>query len=307
MEQHGAADAFLAILNTQLRGLHIAPRHIQLVAADIQQRWAALLYHWSDLPFRRTLLLTAQEEAVGYRPATAALEARAAAVLVVRNSLLEDMHARTAYTPELRGASHLSNQHMKVLMMSATRVFAGLDLDHLAQGAMTPERDPFADPPQKYPLAWGTLRSLALMPEAELHYPPLPAHIPMLTLPTGAPAHQRSNPLTMLSGLDPRLDPTLYTTLRDLAAGKADFLGTSCFKFISRNLDRLLLVLEYVLAAEKTVVTFNYYLANGYVARRRDLLPPPSFSGSWTNSAGLLPRHQEAWETLVRQYGWRRR
>ena len=43
---------------------------------------------------------------------------------------------------------------------------------------------------------------------------------------------------------------------------------------ISRNLDKLLSILEFVLACGKPVVTINYYLSNGLVLRRRRLWRP---------------------------------
>ena len=43
---------------------------------------------------------------------------------------------------------------------------------------------------------------------------------------------------------------------------------------ITRNLDKLLSIIEFVLACGKPLVTINYYLSNGLVTRRRGLWQP---------------------------------
>ncbi len=43
---------------------------------------------------------------------------------------------------------------------------------------------------------------------------------------------------------------------------------------LTRNLVKLVRVLEYILSREASLTTTNFYLAPGYVSRRRDWLRP---------------------------------
>lgn len=47
---------------------------------------------------------------------------------------------------------------------------------------------------------------------------------------------------------------------------------TESFKFLSRNFEKLLLTIEYILQNGGTYVTFNYYISNGYISKRTELL-----------------------------------
>jgi hypothetical protein len=76
------------------------------------------------------------------------------------------------------------------------------------------------------------------------------------------------------SGMDPRLSPHLQAMLEAARDGEVGLLFVDCFKHLSRNPTLLYPALEFVLATPVPVVSHNYLIANGYVARRRRLLRP---------------------------------
>jgi len=47
----------------------------------------------------------------------------------------------------------------------------------------------------------------------------------------------------------------------------------SCFKMISRNIEKLFRILDFVLCCNRMCVTANYLIANGHVERRNPILP----------------------------------
>ena len=108
-----------------------------------------------------------------------------------------------------------------------------------------------------------------------VEYKPVTPRRPALPLP---PFDPRRRPLphafVVLSGLSPVIDPDLGMILQDVAADRAGAFFSHNFKMISRNLDKLLSILEFVLACGKPVVTINYYLSNGLVLRRKQLWRP---------------------------------
>ena len=108
-----------------------------------------------------------------------------------------------------------------------------------------------------------------------VEYKPVTPRRPALPLPHRDP-HSRplSQVLVELSGLSLMIDPDLGAILQEVAQDRVDCFFSHNFKLITRNLDKLLSILEFVLACGKPVVTINYYLSNGLVLRRRRLWRP---------------------------------
>ena len=46
-----------SLLEPQLQSLGLNKRQREIVVDDVTQRLESLLFHWSDLPFRRTILV----------------------------------------------------------------------------------------------------------------------------------------------------------------------------------------------------------------------------------------------------------
>ncbi len=95
-----------SVLAPQLLTLGLNKHQRAIVLEDVAQRLESLLSHWSDLPFRRTILVLGTEEASFWEPRTASLEIRSLVVVTVRNSLVTDLNASRAYTPKLRARKH---------------------------------------------------------------------------------------------------------------------------------------------------------------------------------------------------------
>src|SRR5205809_490685 len=57
-------------LSPQLRSLGLSKRQREIVVEDVTQRLESLLFHWNDLPFRRTILVLGTEEASFWEPRT---------------------------------------------------------------------------------------------------------------------------------------------------------------------------------------------------------------------------------------------
>ena len=78
-----------SLLLPQLRSLALSKRQREIVVEDVSRRLESLLSHWSDLAFRRTILILGTEEASFWEPYTASLEIRSLVVVAVRNSLID--------------------------------------------------------------------------------------------------------------------------------------------------------------------------------------------------------------------------
>ena len=72
------------------------------------------------------------------------------------------------------------------------------------------------------------------------------------------------------SGIDDKLGKGLLSILNHISLEHTPFFYTDCFKMLTRNIDKLFRVIEYVLRKECIFMTSNFYISNGYVSKRKD-------------------------------------
>lgn len=105
-----------------------------------------------------------------------------------------------------------------------------------------------------------------------------------------------------LPKLEQVVDGELLEDLLRMQNGEISFLFRDSFKMISRNLEKLHYVIEYVLRANNTVITHNYYISDGMEARRKQLLKPASkpsdIARKFDNKTGLVNRHKDSLRLL---------
>jgi hypothetical protein len=99
------------------------------------------------------------------------------------------------------------------------------------------------------------------------------------------------------------IEPSLQRVLRLVLHGIVPALFSDSFKMITRNPAKLFEVLEFVLCQDRAVVTHNYYVRNGYVARRSPLLRPAHTTQQarekFQNCAGLGRTHEVALRAIA--------
>ena len=66
----------------------------------------------------------------------------------------------------------------------------------------------------------------------------------------------------------------LYNMLETTANSEYKAFFTDSFKVLTRNFDKTLKIIQYLLERNSIFGTFNYYLSNGYISVRKDLLKP---------------------------------
>ena len=99
------------------------------------------------------------------------------------------------------------------------------------------------------------------------------------------------------AGFDPRLNDFLADVLRRIEKKELGLFFSLSFKWITRNPEKLLAVIDHILRFGGTVVTPNYLLSPVYLARRHPLLRPAHFASEIAaqvaNPDGLSKRHRE--------------
>ncbi len=287
-----------SVLAPQLLSLGLNKHQRQVVLEDVTGRLESLLSHWSDLPFRRTVLVLGTEEASFWEPRSASLEVRALVVVTVRNSLVTDLNADRAYTPKLRSRKQfLLDERMPWITGEAIKCFQGVNLDTVQVQA---HQDMFGSLPRRFPNAWHALSLLGNSSDNEIECQlPKAEGEPMdlLALQGCTEGHT-----VIGSGIDPGFDRYLMDALIGIERREVGALLTPSFKHITRNAEKLLSVIDHILCYGGTVLTPNYLLSPTYLARRNLLLRPihcnDEMASRLANSEGLSQRHKEALASL---------
>jgi hypothetical protein len=282
-----------SILVPQFRTLGLTKRQRQLVAADVTQRLESLLSHWSDLAFRRTVLVVGTEEASFWEPRSACIEIRSLVVVAVRNSLLTDLNATRAYTNALRSPREFLTDHqMPWITGEAINYFHAANLDTVQVHA---KRDIFGSLPRRFPNAWRVLSLLGNSSDREIE-----CNLPMTKAEPVDFSGCRAGDgdfRDIEAGFDPRLNDYLADALQKIERKEVSLFFTLSFKWITRNPEKLLSIIDHVLRFGGTVLTPNYLLSPHYLARRNPLLRPAHYSSEIAaqiaNPDGLSERHRD--------------
>jgi hypothetical protein len=287
-----------SVLTRQLLSLGLNRHQREIVVEDVILRLESLLSHWSDMPFRRSVLVLGTEEASFWEPCSASLEIRSLVVVAVRNSLITDLNAERAYTSKLRSREQfLPDERVSWITGEAIKYFQAANLD---AEQFQPSQDMFGSLPSRFPCAWHVLSLLGNSQDSEINYELPIAETEPMDL---SNLHGCTEVHTVIeSGIDPGLDRYLMDALRKIKHREIGVLFSPSFKHITRNPEKLLSVINCILCYGGAVLTPNYLLSPTYLARRNPLLRPIHFdkemASRLANSEGLSQRHKEALASL---------
>ncbi len=288
-----------SLLVPQLRSLGLSKRQWEIVAHDVTPRLESVLSHWHDASFRRTILVLGTEEASFWEPRSANLEIRSLVVVAVRNSLIEDLGASRPYREVLQSRNPLlPDDRMPWITSEAVKYFDAADLDGVQIEA---KQDVFGDLPRRFPNAWHVLSLLGNSSDNEIACELPDGESEPMDLP--AARRDVEHHVVVASGIDPRLDDQLLQAMTLAKAGELDLFFAPSFKGITRNPEKLLIVLNHILRCGRSVLTPNYLLSPTYLARRDPLFRPIHFDSELeaqvNNAEGLSKRHKEALALLM--------
>lgn len=273
-------DFFLGkVLIPALERNGVPPDTAGLVAQDMALRLRSILSRWSDLIFRQTLLVIGREEGTFYRPLSADLEVRSLVVVAIRNSALEDISSvdDAAKQYGLTTAIKL-DESMPDITGSAINCLESVGIGALQSMLELPfpESDPFGRLAETYPAAWEALSQLCNPTVVKRTYLPVAPNgeLPLISLSSEVEGANLNFTSVVCSGMDASIDPSMRGVLKEISSGDLQVLFIPSFKHLTRNARKLLELIEFAFFHNAAVVSPNYYLSNGYVARREPLLRP---------------------------------
>ena len=264
------------ILDVQLKEFGVSQGSRQKILANIHDQINSVLFHWEDIEFRKTILLIGQEEGVFYQP-NAELDIKSFVVVAIRNSLFEVL-ASEAYA-DMGLKVYLPDSCIVEVTGEAIRYFSINRPETLFVTAETGFNDVYGGLPIKYPIAWNAINTLANTNKISLRFAKVIGKEDqelLLMLPEEVEKTLDFNNKVILNGYDSNFDEQLLRSLYLVKNYQSALFFTDCFKFATRNIDKLFRIIEFVLYNEKVFVTANYWISNGYVEKRKKLLKPSS-------------------------------
>lgn len=281
------------ILEKQLNRLGIY--HTKIVLDSVRLRIYSLLFYWNDIKFRNTILLTGLEEGHFYLP-EASDTIKSFVVVTIRNSYLESVGSDfyEKYSFERR----ILDEEMKLFTSAAIEYFQKLDFSLLSkQIELDSKEDYYQNIIKKYPDSYKILEMLANTNKNETYFEKLPITKCSNLFLQGMNTVGDREKTTTEDGIDENIGLDLLRAIQSFIEYEIPFITLS-FKFITRNFEKLLRVIQFLLEQNVILVTGNYYISNGYVARRNKLIRPAHTKKerevNIRNITGLSKRHAKA-------------
>lgn len=286
------------ILTPRLRGYGVTEQFLLYTVSTIHTQMTSLLRHWNDREFRNTVLLLGMEEGLFYEP-PAKIEIRCFVVVAIRNSPIETIQSDTY--PEAGLSQILNSKDVKEITSEAIQYFSKQDFAELcSQAKLSTKRDLYLELAEEHPVAWMSLHCLAGVRGKTADYPPVqveaPYHLDGIDDGTEGTAESGKLAVGVYDGYSPEIEPPLAGYLKMLSADSNGVLIVDSFKSVTRNVTKLMGILEFLLTRNLLFVSTNYYLENGHVERRMKLLraghSTSDIKRNIANTAGLAYKHK---------------
>ena len=262
---------------------------------NVQIQVCSLCSHWDDLEFRNGIFVVGTEEGMFYEPIN---PINPFVVVAIRNSLLETIQSKDFKRIGLsRG---LGDDSIKLITKQAIGYFGSINMDNAwDRFSVDPDEDLYGNVTQRYPIAWAALKKIGNTVSSAITYPKIECfHGPNLFdrfEKSNYKAKKAFNVITW-DGYSDDIDEDLKGALNN-AVSEGGFFIAESFKSVTRNFEKLLCVMEYLLCNRSAFVTCNYYISNGYVAKRSPILRPGHIDSerreNLKNLSGIRKTHRE--------------
>lgn len=264
-------EKYLNKLKEQLE--HYGVFKNQIIIDNIKLQMYSLIELWQEQETRNGILLFSLELAEFYQPSANILK-KAFVVTTIRNSLLES--AGSDFYQDYGFERRIEDKEIKEITSFAIRYFK--DFDFLESSLELKDIDftnCYLVITKKYPLAWDIVKRMANLKGCDSYFEPSVVNEENFTkIMMASPIiHNEANYLVE-DGMTLKYNKTLCEMLENAVSHPEIGFFTESFKFLSRNFEKVLKTMQYLLERNSRFVTFNYYFSNGYISKRKKLLKP---------------------------------
>lgn len=263
------------ILLPKLKTFGVSNDFCNYTIETIERQMLSLIAHWDDIAFRKSVLLIGMEEGLFYEP-TAKADIKAFVVVTIRNSPIETM--QSDFYAESGLKAPLTNEQIKSITSDSIRFFNSLNFSSLSNSLKNTTLCPdyYYQILNNHPVTKNALEKLSTTSSKSLTYKPVeftnPYDLEELKGYLNIENKETKTQTVVFDGFSLEIDPMLCQILQRLAnQNQGVFIGDS-FKFVTRNFEKLIKILEFILTHNICFVTPNYFIANGCVAQRINLL-----------------------------------
>ena len=258
------------ILKKQLQKYKVTSSILYKIIDNVKMQLNSLIYNIRDEEFFNAILILGSEEGTFYEPKC---ERIANMVVVgIRNSLLEGI-ASSSYLEY--GANCLfEDNYIKDITSTAIEYFSKYDLKEISK-TMKLEYDFYREIAIKYPVAFNSLKELSkcTINDLEHKYERIsfkePYELEELNIKSDPNDVKTKN---IESGISTSFNNSLIEFLKGFKEKKSKVFVTDSFKMTTRNFEKMLRILEFILTHDGIYMTCNYLITPDYVSRRKELL-----------------------------------
>lgn len=269
-------EDYLGELTNTILELGALPVFAKEATDNVRRQIYSFISHWNDDTFRNALCILGREEGDYYQPFS---HINPFVVIAIRNSMLETLHSVASEEAGLDNS--ISNEEMQRLTRHAIQYFASVDFEVLCSTVTIEQKeDYYGQSALKYPLAWAALCKLGQSKRKVITYPAIEQVDEDALLYDGnVYANEdvqeiKKTTLMAVDGYSQAIEPDLQNLMDNVRVGNLDCVFFDSFKRLTRNTEKLLHVMNYVLYHERAFVTTNYYITNGYIEQRPVILRP---------------------------------
>lgn len=290
------------ILGKRLDKFLVADKEI--VIGNVRGQIYSLLYNWNDVVVRNTILLTGLEEGMFYLP-SANDYVRSFVVVAIRNSYIETLGS-CSYQ-KLSSKTQILDSEIMEITKEAINYFKKLDFSNLASRVnLNIEDDYYGRIIDKYKGSYQVLKILANTNGNEVYFDKIEIGKCSNLFINGINMSYENKKSVIEDGYSSEIGFDLIQAILQCMKENIPFISNS-FKYITRNFEKLLRVIQFLLENDMILVTGNYYISNGYVAKRKKLLRAPHTKEEcnlqFRNLTGLSKRHAKAINDVRRRLG----
>lgn len=273
-----------------------------LVSDEIKQQLLFVSSIWNDTKNRNTLFEVSYEEAINYMPKEVKLNIRMMVNFAIRNSILEDLGSDKPFSPSIKKNTYprIIDDDIRTLMIDSIKFFS----DNEFNPGRTSEQELY-NFRQSHPITFNAFYELSKIKNGTFNYKPTKSRplnhiLDKHNLVSGDIPKEHS---IVDSGYNPTFDQQLKHIIFDIRENGGGIFIPS-FKMLTRNIIKLYDVFELILSSGGAIISFNYLIENGCVAKRENFIPVSHTNSEteahYNNFKGLSKRHKQMLRKMLK-------
>lgn len=282
------------ILYSDLIAKEVPESSIFRIQQDIKNNMLSFLSHYDSIEFRKAFFVLVEEQSYFYEPFDVSLDIRSFVVTTVRNSIIEYLFSVNYH--EMGINNRLDESYIKVIIVHACEYFNKCNFDELCLDAkQSYANDLYGNLMKKYPLAYAALVKIGCKNNNPIRYKKVMPSTILSFLPIRSDMNKTNKVTKIKNGISSEMDADDLIFLRHIELEESACVYFDCFKMLSRNVEKVMKFLEFILQKDAVFVTSNYYITNGYIEKRISLLKAAhnfdEANRKLLNHDGLLQHH----------------